>query len=414
MQRIFVLLVLLILISNRFYDPFFIRDGNDQLFKFLYYLTFAILTFFVCVEYMSKKKMDISIGSIRIDKAVGLLLMGLLFSIINALLFKGQDFFTGLQTSAGTLIAYLVYFDLRFVSFSVKDLEKLALLFGWIYIISVILGYATLPNPIFGTFEFDEAHRGLRFEMTGIHWMTLMFFCYLGKYKKSRKIKYLSFALIAYVIVLSSLTRQYIVLSTVLGGLYVLKMFSLWRRILLISIIVFFSFGVLPQLQFVNNLIEITDDQVYSNETGKEDVRVKDYRVFLIDYERNILQYMFGCGLGAYNSSKYGRELERMAESEWLNTVDAGWAGFVFYFGYFAAIVLIYIILHCLFKRIPPDYVYLKYFVTFLALCAIASGPIIFPNEYIILMIVFTAFSSFQKKGSRKMQYLKIKPLKVV
>ena len=397
MNRVFPLLALLILVSNRFYDFSFIGNSNETLFKLLNYVAFAILTGFVYVEIVSKKKSSVRLGRGGADKGVILLFIGLLVSIVNALLFKEQDIVASLITSAGIIIAYLIYFEMRMVGFSIKDLEKLTVIFGWIYIVCVLIGFATLPFPLFGTFEFDEGHGGMRFSLPGIHWMNLMFFYYLSKYERNRKIKYLLYVFVVYLIILSSLTRQLIALSTVLGGFYFFKMISKRGKIVFTVLVVIMTLFVVPNLSFVQNLKELTEKQASENDTGREDVRVKDYRVFMFEYERNLSQYLFGCGLASYNRSKYGRELENMAETEHLIQVDAGWAGFIFYYGYIPALVLLFVMLKSL-RRLPDNCLYLKYFILLYGFCAIASGPIIYPNEYLILLVLLSAIAPLDRK----------------
>lgn len=397
MNRVLLLLALLILVSNRLYDVSFIGEGNEVLLKFLSYVTFAILTVVVYIEIVSRKNTTIQLGSHFTDKGVFLLFLGLLISIINALLFKGQDIVASLITSAGVIIAYLVYFEMRMVGFSIKNLEKLTVFFGWCYIVCVIIGFATLPFPLFGTFKFDEEHGGMRFSLPGIHWMNLMFFYYLSRYERNRKLKFLLYGFIAYLVILSSLTRQLIVLSTVLGGFYFFKMISRRGKIIFVFLFFILALFIVPNLTFVQNLKELTEEQASQNDSGREDVRVKDYRVFMFEYERNLSQYLFGCGLASYNRSEYGREMENLAETENLIQVDAGWAGFVFYYGYFSAFVLLVMMLACLKRRVPSCYLYLKYYVLFIGLCAIASGPILYNNEYIIVMLVLSVIKSEKK-----------------
>lgn len=385
MNKLFFLLIFFLSANDFFQINSF---GNiETACKTITYLLFAILLILSLKG--SKKTLIYGKKNRIVDKCVIFLLLCLLISIINAFLFKNQDILIGLMTSLPIFIVYLLYFVLKRFQLQEKDLRKIILLLGTLYCIFNIISVLTLPNPLFGRFTFEEDRGGFRLRIPGLFWVNLMYFLLIGKYLVTKKLRYLLFAFLSFLIIASSLARQYIIWSVVLGGLYLFKSFTIRKKIHLIVIIVFLGLYIVPNIPLVKNLTELSDNQKQENDEGKENVRLVDYRVFLYEYERNPIQYLCGCGIASYGNSKYGKELEQMAKDEQLIHADAGWAGFVFYYGYLSALILFILYLYILKAPLQKEYVFYKYFLLYVMLCAIAGGPIIYYHEYIISIVVF-------------------------
>ena len=68
---------------------------------------------------------------------------------------------------------------------------------------------------------------------------------------------------------------------------------------------------------------------------------------------------------------------------------DAGWAGFIFYYGFVSAFILLFLIIKCLRYRIPDKYLFIKYQLAFMSLCAYAGCTNLEHDEYMIYMLCF-------------------------
>ena len=104
-----------------------------------------------------------------------------------------------------------------------------------------------------------------------------------------------------------------------------------------------------------------------------------------------MVQYVFGCGLPSQGNSRYGAESEYMSGTLGIIPSDVGWAGAVFYYGYFSTFILLFLFLYCIFK-IKGEY-YKRFYLFYIALCAIGGGPILYFHEVIITMFVLANIS---------------------
>ncbi len=386
-QQIFGLLFFMILASNSFYQFKPIQE-YEKLTKFVFYLSILITIGFVCFFSFNKKgKLKIYLDRNQPFSLVISLFVITLLSACNAFIYKDQPLLIGLMTSLEILSVYFIFMTVVGLGLNVQQFEKLIVWFGFIYIIILIVGFMTLPNPIFGLYGIDYSRGGVRFRLPGYFWTVALYFYSIEQFKKKGKLKFLAFIIICLIATILTFARQYILYSFVLGFIFYLSGISLKKKLTVILFgFVLFLF-VIPNTQIYKNFSSLTQEQLQKNKYEKEDRRVRDYKVFLFDYPRSAMQYLFGCGLASYGNSKYGDEIQRMGKTEGLITADTGWAGFVFYYGYIGAALLLFIISKSLFLRCPKRYIYLKYIILYMSLCSVLGGTILYYEEYLIILL---------------------------
>ncbi len=401
---IFYLLVLIILSSNSFYQfkPF---QENDSKMKFIFYL--LILIALVLGYLFSSNKLEMIKNLIYKKQPIVFtlsLFVVTIISIYNAFFYKDQPLSIGLMTSLQTMSVYFLFFAIVGMSPSVVQFEKLIVLFGLTFPVILLIGHMTLPNPIFGSYAFDPERGGIRFRLPGFYWTVALYFYSIQRYREENGKKFLALIILCLATTVLTYTRQDLVFCLVLGFIFYLTGVSLKRKIIIVTVGLFFAFFVIPNTQIYKNYSTLTKEQLEKNKYEKEDVRVKDYRVFLFDYPRSPMQYLFGCGVGSHGNSKYGDELEKMAIEENLIQADTGWAGFVFFYGYVGAILLLIIIFKCLFYSCPQRYYYLKYIILYLCLSSVLAGSILYYSQYLILF--FTIYILCRVSSTHKLKNL--------
>ncbi len=387
-QQIFYLVVLIIIASNSFYQFKLFMD-YESIMKFVYYffILFAIVLAYV---FSSNKQNRIKC---LIDRSQPWVLMILLFvviliSVFNAFIYKNQPLTIGLMTSLQPLSAYFLFFAVIGLGLSVNQFEKLLIFFGVTYVIILLIGYLTIPNPLFGLYGIDEDRGGvIRFRLPGYFWTVALFFYSIQRFKENSKIKFLALIIICFFASVLTFARQYLFFTLFLGSFFYLSGISLKKKLTFILLGLIFLIFVIPNTQIYKNFTSLTQEQFQKNKYEEEDLRVKDYRVFLFDYPRSGMQYLFGCGQGSYGNSSYGEELEKMVKFDHLIQADTGWAGFVFFYGYIGALLLLIIILKSLFLKCPKRYTYLKYIILYMSLCAILGGTILYYYECLIIFL---------------------------
>ncbi len=291
------------------------------------------------------------------------------------------------MTSLQTLSVYFLFFAVIGLRITSRQFEKLIVSLGITYVVILLIGYVTLPNPIFGIYAIEEGRGGVRFRLSGYFWTVALYFYSIQQFRDKGSKLSLAFIVLCLFATVLTFARQYILYSLLLGFLFYITGITLRKKIIIIILGIFLSVFVIPNTKLYQNYSSITQEQLERNKYEEEDVRVKDYRVFLFDYPRSTMQYLFGCGLASYGNSRYGDELEFMAKTENLIQVDTGWAGFVFYYGYIGGALLLLLILRCLMLNCPKRYNYLKYVILYMSLCSILGGTILFYHEYLIIFL---------------------------
>lgn len=402
-------LILLMLSANFFFECSFLGDSLEQIYKFVFYAVFLLVSILAFIKKVNNKKIDHrSIkGQQVIDKCIIILLFGLFVSLLNSFLFKEQSLLQCIITNIPMLIAYLSYFVFKKMNLTDVDEKNIIIFMAITYCIVYILSVITLPNPLFGSFEFDEDRGGFRFRIKGLLWVNLCFFFLVGKYKYTGKKSLIVGALILGFFIAASLTRQVILWTTVLGIAFLMINTKRRKKLLVIIVVILLGVFVVPEIPLVKNLTELSEMQKEQNDRDDENVRIKDYRIFLYDYDRNLFQYVFGCGAASRGNSKYGKELDYMTDSEGIIPEDVSLAGSVLYYGYFSTFIMLFMFYYSIF-RIRGDY-YKRFYLLYIALCAITSGVLLYFFQVIITMFVLSNISRSEQDSrcvnSKAMDY---------
>ncbi len=387
-QQILYLLVFIIISSNSFFHFKLFMD-YQSIIKFVYYF-FVFLAIVLAFVFSKGKPNRIRNLIFRNQplKLMLLLFVVILLSVFNAFIYKDQPLTIGLMTTLQTLSSFFLFFSAIGLGLNVQQFEKFIVWFGIIYVIILSFSFLTLPNPIFGQYSIDHSRGGVvRFRLPGYFWSVALYFYSIQQYMSKGKKLYLSLIVLCFFATVLTFARQYIAYTIVLGFIFYFLGISLKQKLNIIVWGLVFTLFVIPNTQIYKNYSNLTKEQMERNKYEEEDIRMKDYRVFLFDYPRSPMQYLFGCGLGSYGNSEYGDELENMTKTEHTSQADTGWAGFVFYHGYIGAGLLLLIILRSLFLKCPKRYTYLKYFIIYMSLCSVLGGTILYYHETLIILL---------------------------
>lgn len=409
MKKIHFYILLLFIVSfNKFFDPVIFKEYN-YIYKIVSFIFFIILIISIHSS-NNRKKRKLKVENKKIDLFIKFLFLSLFVSIFNASFFETQDISISIMSAMDIIISYMLYFEVKKTGLDNKSFVTYIKIMGLGYLIILFINYLTLPNPLFGTVELDVNRLGHRIRLIGQYWLFFLFFYVVNKLKECKSKKYFFLLFICYLGILATLARQYIFFSTILGLFLYLKNISLFKKISL-CIIIGCLFIASMNTKFYKGLENITTEQITNNKYNEEDIRIRDYKYYCLDYNRNILQYMFGCGWYMPNYSQYGRKMLKNNEDNGMYQVDTGWAGFVFFYGYIPTILLILLIIICLRMKIDSSYVFYKYFLLYCGLTAIASDSVVVPYEYmmIILTIYFIGYNNCSSRNSRSDLSINIK-----
>lgn len=300
------------------------------------------------------------------------------------------------QTLTQTLVAQSTYI---FTAFTFLILLKLnpdpKQLFKWFIILwgCAALTYAanffTFPNNMFGEKLSGDTSRGmLRIFPQLFYLIILLIFWSINRWQMTRKLLYLAFAGGGYILIGLSLTRQTIVIVSLLVFLQLLSNVSWIKKILLGSAICGLGLLILVNLPMYKDMKELTEAQINDTVDGnKEDVRIGAWRFFAWEGSEETETWLLGNGTPSLGNSTWGKSLDGYFNETGYLLADVALASVIFQFGLITAIALLIILLMAAFRPKTPDRKYLTYFMLAIILHGAASGVFHFYYEMFIVMI---------------------------
>lgn len=237
----------------------------------------------------------------------------------------------------------------------------------------------SMPNNIFGQpiLEQDFSRGIIRIEIVLFEIFPLLVFYSINKYLESRGKKWLLLIAWLTVMIFLSVVRQYIAVTAILGLWFYFRKISFAKKMIAIIMVIIVVGVVLPQIPIYNTLIELSEDQRDDNEED-ENIRIKAWRHYTYENQPNALTVIFGNGMPSLGNSTWGVQFDSETEVTGYAAADVGWAGFFYYFGFFATLSLLALLLAALFKKKPFECQYLNYWIVFVLLTSFTSGIIIY------------------------------------
>ena len=94
---------------------------------------------------------------------------------------------------------------------------------------------------------------------------------------------------------------------------------------------IFCVYVILPQIPIVKAMMEVSEQQVQNN-ADDEDIRIKAWRFYTVEFQDNIYCQIFGNGIPSYGNSRWGNYVDKTTGfpkdgGNGCFTVDVGWAG---------------------------------------------------------------------------------------
>ncbi len=382
----YYLYILIVLSSLTFYNPFGIIQ--PQYGKLLFYS--------ICmISLIYAYKNGINIRKVKYPKVAYIILIsGIIFSSFMALFFHEQSFMTSFIAIIPYLLGYLVFYILIKFNLPKEKIEKAIWTFCFIGMAIYIINMLTFPNITFGETkdEYDTSRGILRLNIFSLELIVLLFFYSINQWMITKKKKYIWLIFLTAVFIVLSVTRQYILLSSILGVCFILKKASLSKKIITLVLCFFVYFEVLPQIPMYRTMVELSEEQAERNKTEKEDIRITAWKFYTYEYQKNKFTAIFGNGVPSIGNSEWGDEFQKTIYFEYGGngcfTSDVGWAGFYWNYGLFATIGLISLLLKAIFYRKQKNEEYLTYWCIFIFITSITSGPIIISKQIISIMTV--------------------------
>jgi len=376
MKRKENLIITFIVLASLAYFKFF-RPMNisDVMLKLTYYIFLGLIIILSFKEFVTKKNRGYS-------KYISLIIYLIPVTIFSAYAFWEQSPLLTFVSSFPFLTYFFFFFFKRF-KIPIAIIEKIVWIFSIIFMICFFYALFKAPTKVFtgygGTDDIDNS-RGLyriRLTLIGAGPIYLAYFIALSKYIATGVKKWLFFAIIFFIVIALQLSRQAILLTGILGILYVLKEISLLKKVLVIGAFYAITLYSTTQIPFIAKLIEVSEQQIENNNEN-EDVRLQAYKLYMTEMPTNLFTATFGKGMYTLNKgSKYGDYINKHGRQYGLIPADVGYAFIYLIFGISGLVIFFLILIKAIFQKIPEEFLYTKYYIYFLMLGSIAGSPII-------------------------------------
>lgn len=366
MKNIRILFVfLLVIVSFQFFDARFLNKSIVNIVTYAF-LTISIL---VSVPYFFRKK-----GGFILP--VQLIVLSIVISVPMVQL--GWD-----QSWKDTLIAtvpfmsWIFFFYLLHIEIPVKTIEKIALIYGVLYILLFFFQLAHSPTVLFGKSiagwdknEFSTSRGIARIVFPGAGVFFLVTFIAITKItiKAKRKWLWLSLTVLGIIIPVLQVTRQFIFSVCVIYFYHFTKHLAGYKRIIILGVAICFCFYI---ININNSLVKgIAKATKTDLKEGDNYVRVQAGDYFLNNFSPSNINKIFGNG-ASYGSSEYGTFINYLQYRYGFYKSDVGIIGMYAMFGILAVIGYIIIWIKSFTIPLPEEYYYLKYYLWFLLLTSL-------------------------------------------
>ena len=175
-------------------------------------------------------------------------------------------------------------------------------------------------------------------------------------------------------------------ISTFLAIIYYLKDLKFYKKILIAALSVCILISVM-QMQYFQDLISVSERQI-EQDAADENIRVKAWRYYIDDSQKGLLTRILGNGCYSYGNSQYGYDERRNQLMTLCFPSDVSLASFYWFFGILGITGIIMIFVITVRLDIPERYGYLKFVIYYIMLASIASGPLLYYSQNIVLVVV--------------------------
>jgi hypothetical protein len=363
-QFLYIFIFLFCLSSFSFYNPVFL---NDKITKYSYYVFLAIVLAVIVLQ----KNLHYETSGVR--TGVQLVVFAIFFSIFPAYFSWNQDYVTTFLTLPQYL-PYLLFFFLLKYDIDLRKLEKVIVAIGLLTSVIYIVSFFLFPRILFGGFEEDDidTKRGFaRIAIAGLGFVYLAYFLALNKIVTDKKPIWFAIAGFTVIAVLLTLTRQTIFSCALIGMLFLMRKVTLFNKIVLLAAAVAVVYFVVPQLPFMQILLQQTQEQAGS---FTEDIRYLCGRYFLIDFSPDWFARIFGNGEANIGKSDYGDTIQQLKDIYRFYQSDVGFIGFYSKFGLVGIIGWIVLFWKVFTTKFPEMYLYVPMFILLVLLTGFTSS----------------------------------------
>jgi hypothetical protein len=318
---------------------------------------------------------------------VSLFFLAVFLSMFVAEHYHYQDLKTTLIAQR-SMYFYAFYFLLHYFELDARDLEKMMLFLGFMYVIFFILQYIAYPVILFDV-RIGVERGTLRIFLAGLGFLFFAYYKYLQLYLTQQKLRYGLFVILFFLVgAILQGTRQVLASMTLLTMAFIFFNREVKSRLFIIfaaSIAGVAIFFILHDMFM--ELYALTIKEASADRTN---VRVLAMEYFTGDFMPSNIAYIFGNGQDSMNSI-YGQRVATLRSVFGLYQSDIGIIGDYSKYGVLFVIAQLSILVKIILRKLPDDISYLKYLYIGSAL-TMFSGRNLFGSSGGIVVVVMALY----------------------
>tara|TARA_B110000114_G_scaffold166218_1_gene187182 strand:+ start:368 stop:1585 length:1218 start_codon:yes stop_codon:yes gene_type:complete len=370
------LITAFIILASLAYFKFFRPIGiSEVILKLIYYIFLGIIIISSFKEFLIKKNIGYS-------KYISVIIYLIPITFFSAYAFWRQSPILTFVSSF-PFFSFFFFFFFKKHKVSILVIEKIVWIFSIIFAICFMYALLKAPGKVFTGYglsdEIDDSRGLFRIRLTimGAGPIYLAYFMALSKYMASGFKKWIVLALVLFIIICLQLGRLSILLTGILGIIYVLKNVSLFKKLLVVGVFLSVTWYSYTQIPFIVRLVEVSEAQI-ERDADDDDIRIKAYDFYMIQMPTNVFTGLFGKGMYTIQRGNYyGEYINKYGRDKGLIPADVGYGFIYLLFGVSGLLLFFLILIKVIFQKIPEEYIYLKYYIYFLMLGNIAGSPLI-------------------------------------
>jgi len=371
------LLLLVLTGSIHFFRIVVLNDDSIYLFQMII-LGLIILTLLFQVIYWK-----IPLYKQRFVVPLVLIYVGVALSMFTAYAEHGQSFGVSLWAQR-FMYFYLFYFFLHVLQLDVKQIEKIIVFFGLLYVAAYVVQYVAHPRILFDV-RIDPSRGTIRIFLPGLSFLILAFFLSMQEVFQRNSVRHMIYMLLFFSIIVLSGTRQVTANLGFVGVMALIFSKRVQSRLLLFFLAALAAVAAYFIFQdIIHQLLSLSREQTANAEAEMARLRAAEF--FLTDFFPDKPAYITGNG-ESHAWSSFGQQVDAYKVNYGFFQSDIGIIGEYTKYGAFFVAGAILLLIKMLSQKLPQKQQYIRYFL-FSTLISLPFAMTFTRHYYIVILCI--------------------------
>ena len=371
------LLLLVLIGSIHFFRIAVLNDDSIYLFQMIILGLIILILLFQVIYW------KIPLYKQRFVVPLVLIFVGVALSMFTAYAEHGQSFGVSLWAQR-FMYFYLFYFFLHVLQLDVRQIEKIIVFFGLLYVAAYLLQYFAYPRILFDV-RIDPSRGTIRIFLPGLSFLILAFFLSMQEVFQRNSVRHMIYMLLFISIIVLSGTRQVVANLGFIGLMALIFSKRVQSRLLLYflaALAVVAAYFIFQDI--IYNLLSLSREQTANAEAEMARIRAAEF--FLTDFFPDNLAYITGNG-ESHAWSAFGQQVDAYKVNYGFYQSDIGLIGEYTKYGAFFVVGALFLLIKMLSQKLPQKQQYIRYFL-FSTLISLPFAMTFTRQYYIVILCI--------------------------